>query len=131
MLQLQDTRLQFHSHADILSKTLKLTFVHHYGPGVTTLEGSTAFNRHNKLTVKHNFAKSGPVVKYEVNKNGFALEPQFDFGAGKDNAWGVSLKKGLGKQYLKATYFHHKEEAELELQRMTGSGGPLKVSCAQ
>lgn len=127
-LHKKDTRLQFHSHADILTKTLKLTFIHHIGPGVTTLEASTAFNRQNKLTLKHNFAKSGPLVKYELNKFGYALEPQYDFGLGKSNAWGLSLKSGIGKNFFKATYIHHKQEAELEVQRMTGRGGPIKVT---
>lgn len=85
-----------------------------------------ALDRHNKTTVKHNFAKPGPLVKYEFNKDQYAVEPQFDFGAGSNSAWGLAIKKGLGKNFLKAAYFHKRHEVELEFQHMI-KGGPLKV----
>jgi len=111
----------------VLSKTLKLTMVHHAGPGITTLEGSMAFDHHNKATVKHNFAKSGPLLKYEYSKEKLLRRASVRPRSWVQLGLGLAIKKGLGKNFLKCAYFHHRHEVELEMQHMI-KGGPLKVT---
>lgn len=129
-LHKKHTRFQFHSHADVFSKHVRMTFVHHIMAfPVTTIEASTSLDKHNKVIVKHNLAKKLPLVKYEYITKEYLIEPQFDFGAGRKDAWGLAVKLGHGrKNFAKVSYSNHKKEAELELHKKIDDGGPLKIS---
>lgn len=131
-LHKKHTRFQFHNHAEILGKHVRLTIVHFvvaFPVVTTTLEVSASLDKHNKVIVKHHFSKPAPVVKYEYIAKEWLLEPQFDFGARRKDAWGLAVKLGHGrKNFAKATYFHHRKDVELEVHRKISNGGPVKIS---
>ncbi|GJP47671.1 hypothetical protein CLOM_g6847 [Closterium sp. NIES-68] len=121
------TRFQFHGHTKVADKPVKLTFVHHHGPGVTTLEANAKLGDHSRAIVKHNFAKDGPMVRLEQDYKDTTLKPLYDFGEGKW-ALGFQIKQKLKKDHLEVSYWHHRERAEVEYHKHIDDDGPFKVT---
>ena len=124
----QHTRFQFHSRAEIANVPLSLTFMHHHGPGVTSIEAS-AFppGRRLKVTAKQIMGTKGPLVKLEQGFRKLTGKLQFDFGPGRRDALGFGLKVVERGDYVEATYEHAKRRAEVVLCKNAADGGPLKV----
>eukprot|EP00475_Leptophrys_vorax_P021583 TRINITY_DN2931_c0_g1_i3.p1 TRINITY_DN2931_c0_g1~~TRINITY_DN2931_c0_g1_i3.p1 ORF type:complete len:207 (+),score=35.40 TRINITY_DN2931_c0_g1_i3:65-685(+) len=121
------TRFQFHEHFKIAKKPVRLTFVRHHGPDVTTLEAATTLGDDSKAVIKHNFAKKAPMVRFEQQWKDTIFKPLYDFGEGKW-AWGMAVKHKLKKDHLEVSYWHHRERAEVEYHKHYDDDGPFKVS---